>query len=463
MFLKSIPLTLVISLVGSQAYAASFDNFTPLPNSVPAGSLPEETPLLLSSPNFIQESISANDRGPQNGGVKLGDNWDMITLNENGPDAGRYLFSPYETGSAGVRRLDLWTGTAASIVPEGTQGFVSGDASLWTPWGSYLTAEESWGTGSTKGRLFEITNPLDAPGSINFVHRTIIPRVSHEGLAFDTDNNLYFIDELNGGNIYRYTSINPNATNGDDFFAAGQTSVLKVGGGNNANAFGAAIWEALTDINGVVLPGLASAVLGDGTLDGRLAANLAGGTDYQRPEDLEIQTLADGSQFLYFTATTTDDSWSILLNGANPTVNQFVSTNTIDEATGLPVGSVFNSPDNLAIDANGNIYIVEDQPGGDADIWFVRDVNRDGVAESIARWASMSTIGAEPTGLYFDKFNPKVAYLNIQHTASDIDRTIQITVVPEPLTLLGVGTAIGFGTFFKGKKRKFSQTDKKLG
>jgi secreted PhoX family phosphatase len=78
----------------------------------------------------------------------------------------------------------------------------SGDASRWTPWGGYLTAEESWGTGSVKGRIFEVTNPITA-GQYggHFVWRTIIPRVSHEGLAFDANNTLYFVDELNGGSI----------------------------------------------------------------------------------------------------------------------------------------------------------------------------------------------------------------------------------------------------------------------
>ena len=32
----------------------------------------------------------------------------------------------------------------------------------------------------------------------------------------------------------------------------------------------------------------------------------------------------------------------------------FVNRSTIDLATGLPVGSAFNSPDNLAIDHDGN-------------------------------------------------------------------------------------------------------------
>ena len=215
------------------ASITTFDSFTPLANSVVGGSLPESTPLLLSSPLFVQTTISANNAGAANGGVKLGDNWDMITLNENGADAGRYLFSPYETGTAGVRRLDLTTGQAVTIVPNGTQGFVNGDASRWTPWGTYLTGEEA-----TNGRLFEITNPLAAPASINFVQRNIIPRVAQEGLAFDKDNNLYFIDELNGGSIYKFTSTTPN--NGATFFNAGQTFVLKIGAGNNFETTGVA-------------------------------------------------------------------------------------------------------------------------------------------------------------------------------------------------------------------------------
>ncbi len=81
-----------------------------------------------------------------------------------------------------------------------------------------------------KGRLFEVTNPVSA-GQYggDFVQRIVIPRVAHEGLAFDRGNNLYFVDELNGGSIYKYVSANPDATSGDDFFAAGQTFVLRVG------------------------------------------------------------------------------------------------------------------------------------------------------------------------------------------------------------------------------------------
>ncbi|MEO7359588.1 MAG: alkaline phosphatase PhoX, partial [Gemmatimonadaceae bacterium] len=306
-------LTIVLFALSAAPEArAQFSNFTPLPGSVVGGSLSETKPLLLSSPLFVQTSISANDRGPLNGGVKLGDNWDMQTLNENGPQAGRFLFAPYETGSAGVRRFDITTGQSVTLVAEGTQGFVSGDASRWTPWGTYLTAEESWGAGSTKGRLFEITNPLAAPGSANFVQRNILPRVSHEGLSFDKFNNLYFVDEFNGGSIYKYTSTTPST--GSTFFTAGQTFVLKVGTGTAFEGTGAATWVPITDVNGVALPGIPTI---DGTtIDGRAAADFVGGTNLNRPEDLEIQTLADGTQRIYF--GTTDTHKVFALNVTNP-------------------------------------------------------------------------------------------------------------------------------------------------
>lgn len=114
---------------------------------------------------------------------------------------------------------------------------------------------------------------------------------------------------------------------------------------------------------------------------------------------------------------------------SNDTVKLFASRDTPDLATGRPVGSAFTNPDNLAIDADGNIYIVEDQPGGIEDIWFARDADNDGVAEAIGKWASLSTAGAESTCLYFDKYKPNVAYINVQHPDSRIDRTIMISAM----------------------------------
>lgn len=442
-------------LLGAQAASAQlsqFSNFTALSSSVAAGSLPETAPFRLSSPLFSQRSVA--DRATQ---LALGQfnsgSWDMIDTNRTGADAGRYLFTVFETAQAGVVRYDRQTGQMVTLWNSPTaapalNSAVAFDASRWTPFGTYLTAEESWGSQpQPDGRLFELTNPVSAAaGAGTLLHRNAVARVSHEGLAFDKNNNLYFIDELNGGSIYKYSSATP--TNGATYFNGGVNSVLRVGDGFTANATGAATWVAFTDATGTGLAGAVTITDPNGvvSVDGRATTNVAAfkGTDYQRPEDLEIQTLANGDQVLYVATTTTHEVYSI--NLATNQVQTFLSRATIDTATGLAVGSALTNPDNLAIDADGNIYVIEDQPGGQADIWFARDANRDGVAESVSRWATMSTVGAEPTGLYFDVTNPNIAFVNVQHPDSGVDRLIQISAVPEPGTyalLLGGLALVG--------------------
>lgn len=448
-----VAMAALAAISAAHAQQTNFSNFTPLTGSQTTP-LPANAPVLLSSPNFSQEVIA--DRAKQNALVS-GSNtgsWDMITANETGPDAGRYLFMPFETGSAGVQRVDLWNTNydtrTVTIVAPGTQGFVSGDASRWTPWGSYLTAEESWGNGSSKGRLFEVTNATTATANGgNFVQRSIIPHVSHEGLAFDSQNALYFIDELNGGSFYKYVSAAPNATNGDDYFAAGQTFALNVGAGNqfegnNGPAItGIASWVAITDINGAALAG--SVLASDGKIDGRATADAFGITSFNRPEDLEIKTLSNGDQSIFFATTDSDTNGNTTdgrsrvynLNLNSLEVKLFADSSAIDLATGSAVGGGLRNADNLAVDADGTIYIIEDRNGSeDDDIWYAKDVNNDGdlndAGEGLARWVSNGIPGSEISGLYFDKTNPNVAYFNIQHPNSGSDLLVKVSAVPEP-------------------------------
>jgi uncharacterized protein len=455
-------LLLTTALVAAEVAGASehlsFSDFTPLGAS--AGPTADEaTPITFGNPTFVQRSIA--DRTSQlAAGAPNSGNFDMITKNESGRKKGRFLFTVFETGQAGVQRHDLKTGITETVwfapaaAPDAS-GAVAFDASYWTPWGTFITAEEAWCSAPCAaplwnyGRLFELKNPTTAPGmtgpvtaasndGADFVHQNVIPRTSHEGIQFDRDLNMYFIDELNGGSIYRYTpaaSKQAVLSGRADYFAAGTTAVLRVGDGATANATGAYTWVPFTDAVGGPLAGALTVTDTNGvtSVDARNTTNLAAfkGTDYQRPEDLQIKVV-DGREHLYMATTTTNEVYRLDL--AAGTISIFANTATIDLATGAPVGSgAFTSPDNLAIDGDGNIYVIEDRNGGvDNDIWFAKDTNHDGdltdPGEGLGRWASNGTPGSEFTGLYFDPANDGRAWVNIQHPASGNDRTIEITL-----------------------------------
>ncbi|HEY7442673.1 MAG TPA: alkaline phosphatase PhoX, partial [Vicinamibacterales bacterium] len=328
-------------LLAGTALAADgtrFSDFTPLTASA-GPTLDESKPITFGNPIFRQKSIA--DRASQlAAGIPNSGNWDMNTVNETGWQRGRYLFTVFETGQSGVQRHDLKTGRTKTIwyslvssdepPAPNPLAHVSFDPSFWTPWGTLVTAEESWCTAappgcttSAYGRLFELENPLWAPGikepltttsnaGAHFHHRNVIPRTSHEGIQWDEDGNMYFIDELNGGSLYKYT---PKAKflhvkfGWADYFAAGQTFVLRVGDGNTPNATGAFKWVPITDVNGSALPGALTITDPNGihSVDARNTTDLPmfKGTDYQRPEDMQIQKIR-GREYLYVTTTTTN-------------------------------------------------------------------------------------------------------------------------------------------------------------
>jgi hypothetical protein len=289
-------LALTVTALSSAAQTSNFSNFNPLVSSVAAASLPEKAPFQFGNSAWAHRTIA--DRATQlaTGRFNSG-SWDRIDGNRIGVYAGRYLFMGFETGQAGIQRYDRLTATMTTLwsapAPGGAVNF---DAVRWTSFGSCVTAEESWGAQpQPHGRLFELGNPVSATvGAGNLMHINAVARVSHEGLAFDRNNSPYYIGELNGGSIYRYSSATPihSAT----CFSGGTNPVLRVGVG---------------------------------------------------------------------------------------------------------------------------------------------------VAESVSRWATLSTVGAEPTALYFDISNPNLGFVNVQHPDRGVGRLIEISAVPQPasyvLMLAGLG------------------------
>ncbi len=118
MLLKKLSIAVGLAIVASHTVADSsaatnFDDFTPMiGNSVP-GTLPESAPFVLSSDDFRQVTIVTRDT-QQLDRFDSG-NYDMHTVNENGDEAGKYLFTVFETDQAGIQRTDLRTMQTTTI------------------------------------------------------------------------------------------------------------------------------------------------------------------------------------------------------------------------------------------------------------------------------------------------------------------------------------------------------------
>jgi hypothetical protein len=266
-----------------------------------------------------------------------------------------------------------------------------------------------------------------------------VPAVSHEGLRFDKDRSLYFVDESNTGCLYKYV---PKVTGN---LSVGQSYALRVTAytGNvtlnwDANLasprVGAATWVPITDIDGnkltVADPFQYNATISSG---GRAAGDEVFCTPYGRPEDMTVGTDCEGREIVYFTATSEHAVYAVTLQSATTAnVKIFVDRNTINIATGTPVGTAFDSPDNLAIDYDGTIYVVEDQAPPVLDIWQAIDLDKDGVADYLARWLTSGITGSEFTGLMFHPNRLRTAIIVAQHPSSGNDAIWEINVGPSP-------------------------------
>ena len=110
---------------------------------------------------------------------------DMLTVNENGPMAGRFLYRTHEMPESpeggAVSVIDLITGKTSLLVQDPSWRMI--DGIRWTPWGTLVFAEEKPG-----GRFFEFV-PDDDRVSGTLHQRDAVGRMAHEGIAIDRNGN----------------------------------------------------------------------------------------------------------------------------------------------------------------------------------------------------------------------------------------------------------------------------------
>ncbi len=437
---------------------------------------PWQTPAGLSQDNLmsmaeVEQSVNGSIQR-----VDAGTSSSMFDMIAYDP-TGRFLFIPHETPfGAGVSRYNASNdnthlifagdqGAAAeagcvvddeaddplSGCPDWDDDFAAFDPARWTPNNTLFLAEE-W---SGLGRVVEIMKPLSPPPAdptstalvegVDYRVLESIAKVSHEGINFSEkyeNRVIYYIDEWNSGSIYALVLKNKG-----DYAGGGKTFVLSVdnfaptGGdptanwdeGPNATAerFGLATWVPITNWDGEPLPGITNPFRDGPTSDpredettrgGRPAADDVGGTPYGRPEDMEVGLLPNGNEVLYITVTSENSIISIeILDGMKSMVRQFATPETPTNLGFPATTGVINSPDNLAQDALGNIYVIEDAPNSadvGGDVWFVRDTDSDGVAESLDHFMSIQVNGSESTGMIFNPADPTRFVVAVQHPTS---------------------------------------------
>ncbi|MCG8049033.1 MAG: PhoX family protein [Candidatus Thiodiazotropha taylori] len=395
-------------------------NFTPLDASANSADWKPASPWKVPK-GFKQRVVSdETDLNIYDGGRN---DWhDMNTVNETGPEKGRYLYRTHELrnpnsqpegGSVSV--VDLKTGETRILVQD--SGYDALDGIRWTPWGTILFAEEI-----TDGRLFEIFLEDDRMTAKRVVDRAAVGRIAHEGIDLDPDGNLYVIDEHHGrtsgcngdvpcgGGVYKFV---PDVA-GD--LSAGALYALKV---NGRDGVGQGEWVGPID-----------------PLNVRESGSAAGGQSYQRPEDLEIigdtlyvaitegprDTKVDRRGRLVFTSELYEGRVIVIdlhtlqvTNFVKPGVNAPVEIGKPGEEGHR---SGFDSVDNLAEAPNGDLVMIEDN--NPSDIWFASQVtNAFGASRSVTLFASLTDPGAEGTGIYFSPEDPDTLYVNVQHSAAD--------------------------------------------
>lgn len=470
---KWLHIAMSTALLASPTLKAGTDVwFTPLtqsapvvaPNALPELSAPWVAPEGIAQNNWVSlHEIENQVLSPGQSIVRVpgqstsASMFDMLACNPTGT----HLFIPHETPiGAGCTRYDIGANKAEVIFAGDQQGAVGNwandygafDPCRWTPNKTLFLAEEWAGL----GRVVEILNPMAPVGQIQ--HRVLesIANVSHEGINFSNKfrNTIYYIDEWNSGSIYKFVM----KKIGD--YTVGQTFVLRVddflpSGGNAAANYnqqpagvvreGIATWVPLTNANGVPLPGITNPFrdgptndprTSNDTMGGRPAADDVGATPYGRPEDMVVTRLANGNEVLYITITSESKVLAVeILTGTRANVFTLVSNSCPKNLGHTATTAILNSPDNLALDAAGNVYVVEDSPNGDStggDIWFIRDTNNDGRAESLDHFLSLRVNGSEATGMIFNPAVPTEFHVCVQHPSST-----NLTSVPN-----GLGDAV---------------------
>jgi uncharacterized protein len=377
------------------------------------------------------------------------------------------------------------SGPAAAAVGATVIGTLNNCASGRTPWGTYLTCEE------TTDNYLDPTQPtlgygwvveIDPQGTLAGlpVKRTALGRFDHENTAYalGSDNRmaLYMGDDSTPGCIYKFVpTAAVNASN-----RAANANLLDEGTLYAAkfNADGSGQWIALVQgQNGLtptaIDPGndtqgpqadtpVSFATQADVLINTKAAARVAGATLMDRPEWITVgpdkavycTCTNNSSRAVTDTAnprvqnrhghvirwtedgnnpTATTFKWAIVLQAGDPSL-----TSTANNLIGNINGDTFSSPDGIDVDPQGRLWVQTDMsvPGNSGVTGKTNvDVFGHNAMYSVDTATGKSTrflvgpVGCEITGL---TYTPDLTtfFINIQHPTGQWPSNVQGNTLP---------------------------------
>lgn len=377
------------------------------------------------------------------------------------------------------------SGPAATVVGANVVGTLNNCASGKTPWGTYLTCEE------TTENYLDVTQPergygwvveIDPRGELAGmpVKRTALGRFDHENTAYrlGSDNKvaIYMGDDSTPGCFYKFVPsgrFDPNNR-------AANTNLLDEGTLYAArfNADGSGRWIALMQgqnglVAGAVDPGNETQgpqvdvtvnflTQADVMLNCKAAARVAGATLMDRPEWITVAP--DGTVYAVCTnnsgRTVTDASnprtqnrhghmirwreagnapdattfeWALVLQAGDPSL-----TNATGNLTGNINGDTFSSPDGIDVDPRGRMWVQTDMsvPGNSG---VTGRTNVDVFGHNAMYYVDRNTgassrflvgpVGCEITGLTYTP-DLRTFFVNIQHPTGQWPSNLQRNTLP---------------------------------
>ncbi|NJS35926.1 MAG: PhoX family phosphatase [Brachymonas sp.] len=465
---------------------------------------------------FVLPGIDGNKRG-------------LLAINHEAPDAGILGITGYNPATAtaeqkkiilssvGVSIIEVqevagkWTvvknsvynkrytgnsnyrvsGPAAAVVGSTVIGTLNNCASGETPWGTYLTCEETTDNyldpaqpPNGYGWVVEIDPQNQLAGMP--VKRTALGRFDHENTAYmlDSANNLaiYMGDDSTPGCIYKFV---PSAKFTPDNRAA-NTNLLDTGTLYVAkfNANGTGEWRALVQgQNGLVAgaqdPGVTTQSLippaavtvnfntqADVLIETKAAARVAGGTLMDRPEwitvgpDKRIYVTCTNNSGRAVTdtanprtanrqghiirwsetgnsPTATTFNWEIFLLAGDPRLSAVTEKGNIN-------GDTFSSPDGIAVDPKGRLWVQTDagtsstttNTYGNNAMYYLDQSTKE------SKRFLVGPNGCEITGLAYTP-DLKTFFINIQHPNGTWPSNLQGNTYPARSSTIVVRRADG--------------------